>query len=163
MHLQKNQDSNTSKRNAGLGILLTWFLYLMFALLTDWNDYGLGEQAEGYSRWIFVRLSTMTVWLFVAALLLRYRKHPVNWRSFSYSFVATGIIAMAISSSLVSASASYAAIAGAIVFYALVSGFLCVTIRKPAMATVLGLLTFAVQFFGDATAHIFSGAFRVHF
>jgi hypothetical protein len=96
----------------------------------------------------------------VAALLLQYRKHPVNWRSFSYSFLVTGVIAIVISPSLVSRSANDAAIAGTIVFYALVSGFLCVTVRKPTIAAVLGLLLFIAQFFVDATAHIFSGVFR---
>ena len=149
-----------SKRNAGLGILLTWCVYIAFALLTDWKDYGLIARPEGYLRWTIARLSTVSIWLFVAALLLRYRKHPVNWRSFSYSFLVTGVIAIVISPSLVSRSANDAVIAGTIVFYALVSGFLCVTVRKPTIAAVLGLLLFIAQFFIDATAHIFSGVFR---
>ncbi len=151
-----------SKRNAGLGILLTWCVYIAFALLTDWKDYGLIAKPEGYQRWTIARLSTVSIWLFVAALLLRYRKHPVNWRSFSYSFVATGIIAIVVSSSLVAGSVNYTPIAITIVFYALVSGFLCVTVRKPTVAAVLGLFLFAAQFFVNATAHILSGVFRFH-
>jgi hypothetical protein len=151
-----------SQRNAGLGILLTWFVYIAFALLTDCKDYQLIARPESYLRWTITRLSTVSIWLFVAALLLRYRKHPVNWRSFSYSFVATGVIAIVISPSLVSRSANDAAIAGTIIFFALVSGFLCVTVRKPKIAAVLGLFLFAAQFFVDATAHIFSGVFRFH-
>jgi hypothetical protein len=149
-----------SKRSAGLGILLTWCVYIAFALLTDWKDYELIARPEGYLRWTITRLSIASIWLFMAALLLRYRKHPVNWRSFSYSFLATGVIAIVISTSLVSTSANKTAIAGTIVFYGLVSGFLCVTVRKPKIAAVLGLLLFAAQFFVDATAHIFSGVFR---
>jgi hypothetical protein len=149
-----------SKRNAGLGILLTWCAYIAFALLTDWKDYCLVARPEGHLRWTITRLSTVSIWLLVAALLLRYRKHPVNWRSFSYSFLSTGVIAIVISPSLVSRSANDAAIAGTIIFYAVVSGFLCVTVRKPKIAAVLGLLLFAAQFLVDATAHIFSGVFR---
>jgi len=149
-----------NQRNVGLGILLTWCVYIAFVLLTDWNDYGLAAKPEGHLRWTIIRLSTVSIWLFVAGLLLRYRKHPVNWRSFSYSFLVTGVIAIVISPSLVSRSANDAVIAGTIVFYALVSGFLCVTVRKPTIAAVLGLLLFIAQFFVDATAHIFSGVFR---
>jgi hypothetical protein len=149
-----------NQRNVGLGILLTWCVYIAFALLTDWNDYGLAAKPEDHLRWTIIRLSTFSIWLFVAAFLLRYRKHPVNWRSFLYSFLVTGVIAIVISPSLVSRSANDAAIAGTIVFYALVSGFLCVTVRKPKIAAVLGMLLFAAQFFVDATAHIFSGVFR---
>jgi hypothetical protein len=149
-----------SQRNAGLGILLTWCAYIAFALLTDWKDYGLIAKPEDYLRWTIIRLSTMSIWLFVAALLLRYRKHPVNWRSFSYSFVATGIIAMVLSSSLVTKDANDTIIAGTIVFYGLVSGFLCVTVRKPIIAAVLGLFLFTAQFFLNATAHILSGLFH---
>jgi len=104
----------------------------------------------------------VSIWLFVAALLLRYRKYPVNWRSFSYSFVATGIIAIVLSSSLVTKSANDTVIAGTIFFYALVSGFLCVTVSKPTVAAVLGLLLFTAQFFVNATAHVLSGVFRFH-
>ena len=109
-----------SKRNVGLAILLTWCVYIAFALLTDWKDYGLIARPEGYLRWTIARLSTVSIWLFVAALLLRYRKHPVNWRSFSYAFFATGIIAIVVSSSLVAGSVNYTPIAITIVFYALV-------------------------------------------
>jgi hypothetical protein len=149
-----------SQRNAGLGILLTWCGYIAFALLSDWNDYGLAAKPEYHLRWTIIRLSTVSIWLFLAALLLRYRKHPVNWRSFSYSSIATIIIAKVVSSSLVSGSANDVIIAAAIVFYALVSGFLCLTVKKPAIAVVLGLLLFVAQFFVDATAHIFSGVWR---
>jgi hypothetical protein len=150
-----------SQRNVGLGILLTWCVYVAFALLTDWNDYGLEAKPEHHLRWTIIRLSTFSIWLFLAALLLRYRKHPVNWRSFSFSFLVTGIIAVVISPSLVTRSANEAAIAGTIVFYALVSGLLCITVKKPTIAAVLGLLLFAAQFFLDASAHIFSGVFRL--
>ena len=148
------------KRNAGLGILLTCCVYLAFVLLTDFKDYELIPRPGSYLRWTITRLSTVSIWLCVAALLLRYRKHPVNWRSFSYSFLATGVIAVVISPSLVSTSANQAAIAGTIIFYALVSGCLCVTVRKPKIAAIFGLCLFAAQFFVDATAHIFSGVFR---
>ena len=151
-----------SKRVTGLAILLTWCVYIAFALLTDWTDYGLIARPEGHLRWTIARLSTVSIWLFVAALLLRYRKHPVNWRSFSYSFVAAGIIAIVVSFSLVAGSVNYTPIAITIVFYALVSGFLCVTVSKPKVAAVLGLLLFTAQFFVNATAHVLSGVFRFH-
>ncbi|MEJ2725021.1 MAG: hypothetical protein P8175_10335 [Deltaproteobacteria bacterium] len=149
-----------SQRNARLGILLTWCGYIAFALLTDWNDYGLAAKPEYHLRWTIIRLSTFSIWLFLASLLLQYRKHPVNWRSFLYSSIATIIIAKVFSSSLVSGTANDLIIAGAIVFYALVSGFLCVTVKKPTIAAVLGLLLFLTQFIVDATAHIFSGVWR---
>ena len=151
-----------SKRDAGLGILLTWCVYIVFVLFTDWKDYGLNAKPEGYLRWTIARLSTFSGWLIVAALLLRYRKHPVNWRSFLYSFVATVIIAIVVSDSLVSGSVNYIAITGTIVFYALISGFLCATVQKPTVAAVLGLFLFASQFFVNAVAHILSGVFRFH-
>jgi len=150
-----------SKRNVCLGILLTWCVYVAFALLTDWTDYGLEAKPQHHLRWTIIRLSTFSIWLFVAALLLRYRKHPLNWRSFLFSFLVTGIIAIVISPSLVTRSANEAAIAGTIVFYALVSGFLCITVRKPTIAAPLSLLLFAAQFFLDAIAHISSGVFRL--
>lgn len=65
-----------------------------------------------------------------------------------------------VSPSLVTKSANDTVIAGTIVFYALVSGFLCATVIKPKIAAVLGFFLFAAQFFVDATAHILSGVFR---
>lgn len=149
------------KRNVGFGILLTWCVYIAFALLTDWNDYGLEAKPAHHLRWTIIRFSTFSIWLLVAALLLRYRKHPVNWRSFLSSFLVTGIIAILISPSLVTRSANEAAIAGTIFFHALVSGLLCITVGKPKIAGLLSLLLFAAQFFLDASAHISSGVFRL--
>jgi hypothetical protein len=149
-----------SQRNAELGILLTWCAYIAFAVLTDLKDYELVARPERHLRWTIIRLSTVTFWLFVASLFIRYRKHPVNWLSFIYSFIATSVIAIVISPSLVSKSINGAIVIGTIAFYALVSGFLCVTLRKPIIAALLGLICFAAQFLIDATAHIFSGVFR---
>jgi len=151
-----------SKRDAGLGILLTWCVYIVFALFTGWKDYGLIAKPEGYLRWTLARLSTVSIWLLLAGLLLWYREHPVNWRSFIYSSVATGIIAFILSGSLVSKSVNHAVIAGTILFYAVVSGFLCVTIRNSKIAVFLGLLLFAAQFVLNAFAHILFGVFRFH-
>ena len=151
-----------SKRNAGFGILLTWCVYIGFVLFTDWKDYGLIAKPEGYLRWTLARLLTLSIWLLLAALLLWYRKLPVNPRSFLYSSVATGITAIMLTGSLVPRDVNYAAITATIVFYALVSGFLSVTISKPKIAAVLGVFLFAVQFIVDAFAHIFSGVFRFH-
>ncbi len=130
--------------------------------MTGRGDYGLGAQPEGNLRWALTRLSGVSIWLLVAALLVWFRKHPVNWRSFSYSFVAAGIVAILFAPSLVSGSANYWAIAGTIGFYALVSGFLCMTVRKPAIAAGLGPLLFIAQLLVDAVAHVFSGQFRLH-
>ena len=149
-----------SQRNATLGILLAWCAYPAFALLTDLKDYELVARPERHLTWTIIRLSTLTFWLFVAALFVWYRKHPVNWRSFIYSLIATSVIAIVVSPSLVSKSIHDAMIIETIAFYALVSGFLCVTVRKPIIAAVLGLIFFAAQFLIDATAHIFSGVFR---
>jgi hypothetical protein len=63
---------------------------------------------------------------------------------------------------LVSQSANYAIIAGSIACYALVSGFLCITVRKPWIAGGLGVILFPAQLFVDATTHVFLGVFRIH-
>ncbi|CAB5098405.1 hypothetical protein D3OALGA1CA_1265 [Olavius algarvensis associated proteobacterium Delta 3] len=152
----------TSKRDVGLGILLTWCVYIVFALSTDWKDYGLIAKPEGYLRWTLARLSTVSIWLLLAGLLLWYRKQQVNWRSFIYSSIVTAIIAFILSGSLVSKGVNHAVITGTILFYAVVSGFLCVTIRKPKIAVFLGMLLFAAQFVLNAFAHIISGVFRFH-
>ena len=152
-----------TRRDAGLRIALTWCAYIAFVLLTHWDDYGLIAQPKANLTWFVTRLSTVSLWLLVAVLLLHYRNRPVSWRSFSASFVAAGIVAIVLTYSFLgSTSRNGWAIAGTIVFYALVSGFLCVTVRKPAIAAGLGMLLFAVQLFLDAVAHIVSGLFRFH-
>ena len=155
-------DIRNNQRNAVLAILLTWCGYIAFALLTDWSDYGLAAKPEHHLRWTVIRLFTFSIWLFLAALILLYRKNPVNWISFLYSSIATIIVAKIFSIQLVSESANDLIIAGAIVFYALVSGFLCATVKKRGFAIVLGILLFFTQFVADATAHIFSGIWRFH-
>jgi hypothetical protein len=151
---------------AGFGILLVAAVYIAFALATQWEDYGLdygpSARSEANVRWVLIRLSTASVWLLAAALLLWYSRRPVDWRSFSSSFIAAGIVAIVLASSIASGAPNRWAVAGSIVFYALVSGFLCVTIRKPAVAAGLGALFFMAQCFVDAAAHVFVGGFRLH-
>lgn len=149
-------------RHAAVAILATWCAYLAFALLTGWEDYGLTARAEHLQRWEVGRISTVTGWLLIAAMLLRYRRDAVNGRSFLYSAVATSLAAIMTAPTLVSQSANYAIIAGSIACYALVSGFLCITVRKPWIAGGFGAILFPAQLFVDATTHVLLGVFRIH-
>jgi hypothetical protein len=141
----------------------TWCAYLVFALGTDWRDYGLVEQPGSEVVWVTTRLTTVTSWLLLAAALIRLRhQRSIVWRSFLSAFGATTALAIMISPSVVSAEVSHLAILGSIACYALVSGFLCITVDKPAIAALLGLLLFAAQSAVDTGAHLASGIFRLH-
>jgi hypothetical protein len=148
------------RRNAGLGIVATWCGFVGYASVTDWEDYGLIARPEVHLGWTVARLATVSFWLLLAAVLLWSRKQPVNWRSFSYASVASVLTYFVLSNHLVVEGANYWAIAGAVLFYALVSGFLCVTVKKPRIAALAGPILFAVQFLGDVFAHVFSGVSR---
>jgi hypothetical protein len=95
-------------------------------------------------------------------MLLRYRRHAVNWRSFLYSAIVTSLAAIIVAPTVVSQGANYAIISGSIACYALVSGFLCITIKRPWVAGVLGVILFPAQLLVDATAHVLLGIFRFH-
>ncbi len=149
-------------RYAAFGILATWCAYLAFALLTGWDDYGLSAEPAHSQRWIIHRMATVSAWLLIAAMLLRYRKHALNWRSSLYGAVATSMTAIMVAPTLVPQNANYAVIAGTIASYALVSGFLCITLKKPWIAAVLGVILFPLQLAADGVAHLLSGVFRIH-
>ena len=156
-------ENRGSQRNAVLGILLTWCAYIAFALVTDWEDFGLEPHwPVSYLRYTIARLSATGFWLILAALLiiLRHRKQPVNWRSYSYAFASTGIASLLLSFVIVGQAAEFAAIAGSVFFYALVSGFLCITVRSPRAAGVLGPALFVLQSVGDIFVQLFTGVFR---
>jgi len=152
-----------SQRNALLGILLTWCAYIAFAFLTDWEDFGFEPHwPVSYLRYTIARLSATSFWLIFAALLilLRHRKQPVNWRGFSYAFAATGIVSLLLLVGITDPAASFTAIAGSALFYALISGFLCITVRNPRTAAALGLTFVVLQFLGDMFLQLFTGVFR---
>lgn len=149
-------------RYAAIAMLATWCAYLTFALLTGWENYGLTARAENWQRWEVGRISTVTGWLLIASVLLRYRLHAVNWQSFLYSAVTTIVSAILVAPTLVSQGANYAVVVGSIAFYALVSGFVCITIKKLWLAVALGAVLFPVQLFVDATTHLLLGVFRIH-
>ena len=157
-------ENSGSQRNALLGILLTWCAYIVFALLTDWEDFGLEPHWHvSYLRYTIARLSATSFWLVFAAFLLRFRrrKQPANWRSFSYAFAATGISSLLLLRGIADPAANFAAIAGSVLFYALVSGFLCVTVSNPRIAAALGLTLFVLQIIGDMFVLLFTGVFRI--
>jgi hypothetical protein len=156
-------ENSGSQRIALLGILLTSCAYIVFVLLTDWENFGLEPHwPVSYLRYTIARLSATGFWFILAALLilLRHRKQPVNWRSFSYAFAATGIASLILLPVIADQAADIAAIAGSVLFYALASGFLCVTVRNPRPAAVLGLTLFVLQFAGDMFVQLFTGVFR---
>ena len=142
--------------------MLIWLEYIAFVFLTDWQDYGLTPQPEDTLRWSIIRIATVTIWLIVAALILRFHKQPANWQSFFYAFAVTGIIAILVAPRLISSNVNYLAIAGTLLIYALVSGALCVTIRKPIIGAVASPFLFALQVCMDLLAHLASGVFRLH-
>ena len=158
-------ESEGIHRMALLGVLATWCLYVVFALSTDWEDFGLTPTWPVDSmKYLVARVSIATLWVVVAAVLLRLRlrSHPVNLRSFSYSFASAAVTCLAVSKYLVVEGANPVAIAGSVLFYALMSGFLSATVGKPRVAAVLGPLLVTVQLLADGFVHMFTGAFRFH-
>ena len=153
-----------SHRYALLGILGTWCAYVAFALATNWRHFGLTPTwpVDGW-KYTLPRISVMTAWLLVATLILfiRRRAHPVNWRSFSYASAATVITFLVFSTYLVVPGANRLAVAGSVGFYGLVSGFSCVTVGKPKVATVVGPLLLCLQLLADLSVLVTSGVLRI--
>ena len=136
--------------------------YVAFAVFTYPSSFGLDLPPDGHATWVAVRLLTFGAWLALAALLLRFRRSPVDWRSFAYAFLATCALAAVVVSSLAPADANPLSVAGSVGMYALAAGFVCITVARPLYALVIGALLFPVQLFLDATGHLLSGQFRLH-
>ena len=143
-------------------LFFCWLAYLGFVLVTDWGSFGLTAQPEKFMRWTLVRLATATPWFLLSWFLLSYRQAPVNWKSFLASALATTFVALIALPTLVPGGSNMLAAAGSVLFYSLISGFLCLTVRTTAIATLLGVFLFVLQFFLDAAAHLFSGVFALH-
>jgi len=150
------------RRLATRAIALAWAAYVAFAFATRWTDYGLVAPRDGFLAWTMLRIATVSAWLLVALWLVRRSERPVRWRGFFVSFTGAGVAALAVAPSLVPAVADRAAIAGTLAFYALVSGFLGLRVRKPALAAGLGALIFVAQLGVDGAAQVFSGQYRLH-
>ncbi len=156
-------ENSKSQRIAVLGVLLTWCAYIVFALWTDWEDFGLEPHwPVSYLRYTIARVSATSVWFLIAALLIffRHRRQPVNWRSFSYAFAATGIASFLLLRFIADPAANLAVIAGSACVYALVSGFLCLAVGNPRIAAALGPILFVLQLVGDMFVQMFTGVFR---
>jgi hypothetical protein len=163
MGIEMNNDR--SHRRALLGLLVVWCAYVAFALATDWEDLGFAPLwPVDAGKYTVARISVVSLWSLVAAVLLRFRHRddPINWRSFSYSFAGVVITSLVLWDYLVPGGASLAAVAGTVVFYALVAGFLCATLSKPVVAALLGPLLFAAQWLGDVLLHMLTGVLRLH-
>jgi hypothetical protein len=148
-----------------LGILATWCAYIAFALATSWRHFGLTPTwPVDEWRYTLTRISVVTAWLLVATLLLflHRRAQPLNWRSFIFAFAATVIAFLVFSTYLVVPGANLLAVAGAVGFYGLVSGFACITVGKPKIAAVVGPLLLCLQLLADLSLLVTSGVLRFH-
>ena len=72
--------------------LLTWCAYVLFALLTRWDDFGARASPDDYVTWTVTRISTVTCWLLLAFLLLRDGQYRSNRDSFIYATASTAIV-----------------------------------------------------------------------
>jgi hypothetical protein len=134
-------------------------------LATSWSHFGLTPTwPVDEWKYTFTRISVMTTWLFIAALLLflRRRARTVNWRSFSYASAATVVTFLLLSTYLVVPGANLLAVACSVGFYGLVSGFACVTVGKPKVAAVVGPLLLCLQLLADLSMLVMSGVLRIH-
>jgi len=145
---------------AGLGI--TWVAYVAFVFVTRVENFGLAIEAESLWIWFGMRIATVSFWLAIAATVLYARRLDPNWSSFLHAALATALLAVLLTPTLTSARASLPVIGGSILFYALVSGLVCITFKTPPIAAMLGLLLFPGQLLLDTAAHVLSGIFPLH-
>ena len=156
-----SMQSLPDRRSVWLAMAFLFCLYFAFVVLTPASSYGLTLEPDGHSTWATIRVLTFSLWLVLAAWLVGARRSLITWRSFAYAFLGSSTLALAIASSVGSA-ASDMSVAGTIVMYALVSGFLCITVIRPPLALILGTLLFLAQLLLDVTGHFLSGQFRLH-
>ncbi|PLY02210.1 MAG: hypothetical protein C0624_09120 [Desulfuromonas sp.] len=143
-----------SPRHAWLLLALTWTGYVLFVAVTRLDDFGLAIEADNLWLWLATRLLTVSFWLGIAATILHARKRPLNWNSPLHAAVATALLAVLLSPSLVSAKASLLTVSGSILTFTLVSATICLTIQRPPVAALLGLLLFPGQLLLDTATHI---------
>jgi len=155
-------NTSLSPRHAWLVLCLTWAGYLLFVVVTRLDDFGLVDKADNLWLWLAVRLVTVSFWLGIAATILYARKRPLNWNSPLHAAVATALLAILLAPSLVSTQASLMTVSGSILTFTMVSGMVCVTIQRPPVAALLGLLLFPGQLLLDTAAHILTGTFPLH-
>jgi len=148
-------------RHAWLGLGATWIAYLAFVGVTREASFGLAMQAADLWLWRGMRVLTVSSWLAVAAAILYARKLEPDWNSFLHAALATALLACLLAPSLSSAHAR-PSVVGSILFYALISGLVCLTFKRPPVAAFIGLLLFPGQLFLDTAVHILSGAFPLH-
>lgn len=155
-------NTSLSPRHAWIGLGFTWIGYLLFVASSRLADFGLSIQMDNFWLWQAIRLTTVSFWLGIAATILYARKRPLNWNSPLHAASASALLAILLTPTLASANASLAAVLGSILTYSLVSGLVCVTIQRPPVAALLGLLLFPAQLLLDTAAHLLSGTFPIH-
>jgi hypothetical protein len=155
-------ENQLPRRTVARYIFLTWVAYLVFVLVSDWNAFGLTPQPEHTLKWSAVRVATFTFWLLCSACIMWFRRPPADWNSFFGGALTTGLIAVVALPSLAPEDSSYIAAGLSICFYSMVSGFLCLSVRKTSHAAIYGMLLFPAQVVVDGAAHLASGLFRLH-
>ncbi len=135
---------------------------MIFVAVTRLPDFGLTLQSDSPWLWAAGRVLTVSFWLALAATILYARKRPLNWNSPLHAFAATALLATLLAPTLVSSAASLPVIATSILTFSLVSALVCVTIQRPPVAALLGLLLFPAQLLLDTAVHLLSGTFPSH-
>ncbi len=143
-------------------LLLVAGAYIVFVLITTWSDFGLTEKRDADLKWMTVRIATVSGWLLLAAILLRFRQHSLHWHGALTAFAATVVGTFMIASTFVPEGINIVVVAASFFFYAAISGLYGLMIGHRILAFITGLVIFAAQLAVDGLAHVFSGLFRLH-
>lgn len=157
-------ESGRTLSRGDVHLLIAGIFFGTFVLvkLTDPSDYGLTLHPRLDKVWTMWRMIVTAGWLLIALLMATFHKGEARYRSFSYAAASTTALGLLSLSVVFPQSSSWLAVLGSLAVYAATSGALCLQVRRPIPAALLGAVFLILQALTDAFVHSLTGAFRIH-
>lgn len=151
-----------SQANVIILYAITFGGFLIFTLNTDLESLGLNA-ASNPERWSLWRHVTVDSWLLISFTIYLLRKKQALCLSYLYAVIFSSVIALLLSNIWIGGSNDYGlGVLGSAVFYSLISGLLCMTLRNKTVAGLLGALLLVIQLVVDIIVLGLAGGFRIH-
>lgn len=148
-----------SKRTVVGTLIITFIGYVLFATFTDQSSFGLQSHHE--ETWAIWRYLVVGAWLLLAYLLFIGRNEIAYRKSFRYALIFSGIASLLLAIKWIDVSSGIA-ILGTAITCTMISGLLCMTLKRFDIAGVLSIVLVIVQLIVDVVVLGIAGDFRIH-
>lgn len=153
-------DTASDQKDALVIVALTAAGFALLVASTSSKDYGLVLIQKDQLVWSLARTVPALCWISLAGLLVLSRE-AVVWTSAVAAITASLITGCTVAVLGAPIGLDAVSLMSTVSYYALISGLICLTVRSPILAGIVGPILLVLQVLTDVIAHLGMGLIQI--